>query len=49
MKKNDRKKIEDDIRDALESICKPDEVEAELRAAMSTLNLDSKKPSLVDH
>lgn len=49
LKKNDRKKIEDDIRDALESICKPDEVEAELRAAMSTLNLDSKNPSFVDH
>ena len=48
LKRDDRKKIEMDIRDALESICKPDEVEQELRSAMATLQLDSSASSKED-
>ena len=41
IRKEDKSEVEQNIRDALESICTPDDVERELRAALTTLNLDS--------
>ena len=43
IRKEDKTEVEQNIRDALESICKPDDVERELRAAMTTLNLDTRE------
>ena len=43
IRKENKAEVEQNIRDALESICKPDDVEKELRAAMTTLNLDSRE------
>ena len=42
IRKEDKSEVEQNIRDALESICTPDDVERELRAALTTLNLDTK-------
>ena len=43
IRKEDKSEVEQNIRDALESICTPDDVERELRAALTTLNLDTKE------
>ena len=43
IRKEDKTEVEQNIRDALESICKPDDVEKELRAAMTSLNLDTRE------
>ena len=43
IRKEDKSEVEQNIRDALESVCTPDDVERELRAALLTLNLDSKE------
>ena len=42
-RKEDKSEVEQNIRDALESVCTPDDVERELRAALTTLNLDSRE------
>ena len=46
IRKEDKSEVEQNIRDALESICTPDDVERELRAALTSLNLDSKEDQL---
>ena len=46
IRKEDKSEVEQNIRDALESICTPDDVERELRAALTSLNLDSKEDHL---
>ena len=43
IRKEDKAEVEQNIRDALESVCTPDDVERELRAALKTLNLDSRE------
>ena len=43
IRKEDKTEVEQNIRDALESICTPDDVERELRAALTSLNLDSRE------
>ena len=43
IRKEDKAEVEQNIRDALESVCTPDDVERELRAALTTLNLDSRE------
>ena len=43
IRKEDKTEVEQNIRDALESICTPDDVERELRAALTSLNLDPRE------
>ena len=42
IRKEDKNEVEQNIRDALESVCNPDDVERELRAALATLNLETR-------
>ena len=43
IRKEDKNEVEQNIRDALESVCNPDDVERELRAALATLNLETRE------
>lgn len=43
IRKEDKNEVERNIRDALESVCNPDDVEKELRSALATLNLESRE------
>ena len=43
IRKEDKNEVEQNIRDALESVCNPDDVEKELRSALATLNLESRE------
>ena len=43
IRKEDKNEVERNIRDALESVCNPDDVERELRAALATLNLETRE------